>query len=317
MVRHAWLVILVSTGNAAADVDVPDIRFPPQEPSPAPSPAPIAEETPAPVVALQAPDIAFGLLDRMRVAPFHMRVTDEVGSYDHGRTSSVTVQVQASTDCECRFSFYGTLPMSVELETERVLAAGEPVRRHQVILGTADVGVFGGGRRGDVTTLFRVGALLPTSSRERHAWLPSARVGERVLELPRAAGVRTSVSREWAESGAGVGRATFRIEAGIDVATVVALPGNPVHVIPRAGAGMLARFGPRISYSMETAVAADPFADGGLRWSAGITGRFARHVSLLQPAVTIAMVRADEQWGASALVDLMATTAALADGYAE
>ena len=134
------------------------------------------------------------------------------------------------------------------------------------------------------------------------------------LELPHSAGVRTSVSRQYATSGA-----TYRVEAGIDVAAVLALPGNPVHVIPRAGAGMLVTASPRLSYSIDTAVSADPFVvddHAMVRWSAGITGRYARHtghISFLQPAVTLATTHSEEGWTESLLVDLIATSAALAD----
>jgi hypothetical protein len=272
----------------------------------------------------QAPDVPFGLLDRMRVEPFHLSATEETGSFDHGTTSSVTLHVQASTDCECVFSFYGTLPASIVLAAdgpELLPARGVGHDAPRTVLGTADVGIFGGGRRGDVTTLWRVGALLPTATRESHAWLASARVGDRVFELPRAAGVRTSVSREYTDRAhVTSGRITYRVEAGVDVATVLALPGNPGHLIPRAGVGMLVTPTTQTSVALDSVVSADPFVDDRthLRWSAGVTGRYARHhghVSFIQPMVTLAMVRADERWAASLLVDLTATTATLADGY--
>jgi hypothetical protein len=274
-----------------------------------------------------APDPAFGLLDRMRVAPFYLGATQELSSYDHGATTSTTLHVQASTECECHFSFYGTLPVSIQLRhpSPTVAASGAPGVDHEpgTALGTADVGVFGGGRRGVVTTLFRVGALLPTATREPHAWLPSARAGDRVLELPRSAGVRTSVAREYSTRSDDHARGpTFRVEVGIDVASVLAATHDPVHVVPRAGAGMLVTPSATWSYALETAISADPFVgDGvGLRWSGGVTARFARHhghVSFVQPAVTLATSRAGDGWATSLLVDLVATTAALADGYAE
>jgi hypothetical protein len=253
-----------------------------------------------------ADDASFGLLDRMRFAPFHIGATDEVGSYDHGRTSSLTLHVQASTDCECQFSFYGTLPVSLQIDTDPIVARSLVQDGQHTVLGTADVGVFGGGRRGNVTTIFRVGGLLPTGTRDDHAWLPSARVGDRVLELPRSAGVRASVSRDYASD-----RERFRIEAGLDVAEV--LPTNTVHVIPRAGLGVLVSESDSLSYSLDTALSADPFVEHGalVRWSAGITGQWTRHRGVIQPAVTIAMTRAEEGWGASLLVDLTASSAAL------
>jgi len=272
-----------------------------------------------------APDLPFGLLDRMRFTPFYLGATDEVATSPQA-TMSLTLHVQASTDCECRFSFYGTLPISIELDPDplRIAAAGgPPIRDPRTVLGTADIGVFGGGRRGSVTTIFRVGALLPTGARDPHPWLPSARAGDRVLEFPRSAGVRTSISRQYVEDGADSTRhATFRVEAGIDVAAVLADPGNPVHVIPRAGAGMLVTHSATLSYSLDTALSADPFVDGHtmLRWSAGVTARYARHhghVSFLQPAVTLATTYAGDGWVESLLVDLIATSAALADGYPE
>ena len=107
-----------------------------------------------------APDLPFGLLDRMRFTPFYLGATDEVATSPQA-TMSLTLHVQASTDCECRFSFYGTLPISIELDPDplRIAAAGgPPIRDPRTVLGTADIGVFGGGRRGSVTTIFRVGA---------------------------------------------------------------------------------------------------------------------------------------------------------------
>jgi len=86
----------------------------------------------------------------MRLTPFYLGATDEV-------TMSLTLHVQASTDRECRFSFYGTLPISIELDPDP-LHIGPPIHDPRTVLGTADIGVFGGGRRGSVTTIFRVGA---------------------------------------------------------------------------------------------------------------------------------------------------------------
>ncbi len=254
-----------------------------------------------------AEDAPFGLLDRMRFAPFHTSVTDEVGSYDHGHTTSLTLHVQASTSCDCQFSFYGTLPASLELDRDSIVARSLG-QEQRTVLGTAELGVFGGGERDHATTIFRVGGLLPTGTRDDHAWLPSARVGDRVLELPRSAGVRTSVSREYAS-----GRDRFRIDLGIDVAEV--LPTTTVHVIPRAGVGMLVAHSESVSYALDTVLSADPFVDRGvdLRWSAGVTGRYARKRGVVQPAVTLAMVRAEAGWGASLLVDVTASSVGLGD----
>jgi len=272
------------------------------------------------------PAPAFGLLDPMRITPFYLGVATELSSFDHGATASTTLHVQASTECECHFSFYGTLPASLQLARPlgAIAASSGTIATHDTgtALGTADVGVFGGGRResedGAITTLFRVGALLPTATSGSHAWLPSARAEDRVLELPRNAGVRSSVSREYADHGA----PTFRVEVGVDVAALLATSRDPVHVVPRAGVGMLVMPSARWSYSLETAVSADPFVGTGLdlRWSGGVTARFGRHrghVSFVQPAVTLATTYAGDRWSTSLLVDVVATSAALADGYRE
>jgi len=118
-----------------------------------------ADDTPAP-----AP--AFGLLDPMRITPFYLGIATELSSFDHGATASTTLHVQASTECECHFSFYGTLPASLQLARPlgAVAASSGPIATHAPgpALGPAGVGVLGGGRResedGALPTHFRVGA---------------------------------------------------------------------------------------------------------------------------------------------------------------
>ena len=112
----------------------------------------------------------------------------------------------------------------------------------------------------------------------------------------------------------------FRFDGGIDVASVVALPDNPVHIVPRAGAGMMVSFGGRFTYSLDTALSLDPFAGRGTdtRWSAGISARRARmdgSGSVLQPGITLATTRTPDGWGASVLFDLLATAPVSGSDY--
>jgi hypothetical protein len=269
--------------------------------------------------------LPFGLLDRMRLAPFHMSATAELGSHDSADgTASLTLHAQMSTGCGCNIGIYATLPTSIALTSEnhttQALALGGPLAPQpsgapRTRLGTLDVGLFSGTKPSKRTSwIYRVGTLLPTGSRDPHLWLPSARAGDRVLELPRSAGVRLSTSKiyGWKSFMGLCFDSAFRIDAGIDVASVLALPGNPVHVIPRAGVGMLATWHGNWVYGADLAVSADPFVDdrNNLRIGAGLTARHARpdgRRSVIQPAVTLATVRTVEGWSASLLLDLTAS----------
>jgi hypothetical protein len=67
----------------------------------------------------------------------------------------------------------------------------------------------------------------------------------------------------------------LRIDLGLDVAAQYATEDHRriVHVIPRAGVGVMQQCD--LGWiSLETALAYDPFVerDGGVRWSAGVTG---------------------------------------------
>jgi hypothetical protein len=287
--------------------------------------SPYSYEDEVPAVQREHIWLPFGLLDRMRLAPFHMSAITEMGTHDAGDgTASVTVHAQMSTECSCNVGIYGTLASSIALTNEsrasQPLATGgslSPVPRDpRTQLGTLDVGLFGGTKNRRSSWIYRVGTLLPTGTRHPHPWLPSARVGDRVLELPRSTGVRVSTSKIY-------GWRTmprlcddlftaFRIDAGLDIAAVLALPGNPVHVIPRGGAGAMMSRGGNFIYTADTAVSVDPFVDDGLnlRWSAGVTARYARadgRNSVVQPALTLATTRTSDGWSASLLLDLTAS----------
>jgi hypothetical protein len=242
------------------------------------------------------------LLDRPRFDYFHMTASTEVGK-DKG--AALTLHVQASTECGCHFSFYGTLPVSLDLrDTPQVIAAGGPVApENPTALGTADVGVYGGTDSDGVATLFRVGALLPTGTRTPHDSLPSARAGDRALELGRSAGVRLSTSRLWSTPSA----KEWRVDAGIDVSEELATSGHPVHVIPRGGVGVHLPLADNLGLGVESALSLDPFFEDDVRWGTGITVDYTRW-TYVRPAVTLAAVRANDGWGASVLVDLTASS---------
>jgi hypothetical protein len=60
------------------------------------------------------------------------------------------------------------------------------------------------------------------------------------------------------------------------------------------------------SVSVEAAAAIDPFVtrDGGVRFSAGVTGML--KLGWLQPAATLAAIRTPDGWGATLSLDLAA-----------
>ena len=237
------------------------------------------------------------LLDRPRFDYFHMTASTEVGKDDG---ASLALHVQASTECGCHFSFYGTLPVSLDLRgAPHAIAAGGPTTHDDATaLGTADVGVYGGTDSEGVATLFRVGALLPTGTRVEHEWLRSARAGDRVLELGRSAGVRLSTSRLWNKA-----EKEWRVDAGIDVAEELATSGHPVHVIPRGGVGVRLPLADHVMMAVESAVS----VDDDVRWGNGITATYTRW-RYVQPAITFAAVHASDGWSTSVLVDLTASS---------
>lgn len=249
------------------------------------------------------------LLDRPRFDYFHMTASSELGSRPEGEGASLTLHVQATTGCGCHFSFYGSLPVSLDLRgpPNDLIAAGAPTTPDSpTALGTADIGVYAGTDTEGVATLFRIGALLPTGTREPHAWLPSARAGDRVLELGRSAGVRLSTSRLWS----GHSGKEWRLDVGIDVAEELATGEHPVHVIPRGGVGVRLPLAKDVTLAVESALSVDPFLDGeraNLRWGTGISALYTRW-TYVRPAVTVAAVRAFDTWGASVLVDLTASS---------
>lgn len=264
--------------------------------------------------------LPFGLLDRMQISPFRASVTTESGTADHFATSSTTLHAQMSTPCDCRIGAYGTLPISIQLDDDApgLAAAGGPLPEQQArtVLGTADVGLFGGtNKTAHGITIFRLGALLPTAARHPHRWLPSARVGDAVLELPRSAGVRVSTSKlmGWHTMPSGWGRVVeaTRFDLGVDVAIELVGNTNPVHVIPRAGIGSQIARG-LVNLSVDTSLSIDPFVDhsANLRWSTGLTGRLARVDGtgwFLHPALSLAVVRTLDGWSGNLLFDLAAT----------
>ncbi len=105
-----------------------------------------------------------------------------------------------------------------------------------------------------------------------------------VLELPRTAGVRLGHSRIWIKDTpwTSVAQHILRVDLGLDVAAQHTTEDHRriVHVIPRTGIEQC----DLDSVSVETALAYDPFVDrdGGLRWSAGLTGML--KLGWLQPA---------------------------------
>lgn len=265
--------------------------------------------------------LPFGLLDRMQIAPFRASVTTESGTLDRFATSSTTLHTQISTPCDCRIGAYGSLPISIQLADDApgLAASGGPLPEQQprTVLGTADVGLFGGtNKTSRGITIFRLGALLPTGARRPHRWLPSARVGDAVLELPRSAGVRVSTSKlmGWHTFPSGfLGNAleATRFDLGVDVAIELVGNTNPVHVIPRAGIGSQIARGV-VNLSIDTSLSMDPFVDRNvnLRWSTGLTTRLARVDGsgwFVHPALSLAVVRTIDGWSGNLLLDLAAT----------
>jgi hypothetical protein len=250
-----------------------------------------------------------GLLDRQQLAPPRLSDTIEI---DGGPAISSTLHAQASTACDCHIGAYGTLPLAISTEREPgVAAAGMaiPTDDSRATIGTADVGVFGGTQDGRGQKLYRLGLLIPSASREQPSLPASARVGDEVLELPRSAGVRLSHSRIWIKDTpwTSIAQHILRVDVGLDVAGQYATEDHRriVHVIPRTGVGVMQQCDLG-SISLETALAYDPFVDrdGGLRWSAGMTGML--KLGWLQPAATVAAVRTQDGWSGTISLDLAA-----------
>lgn len=253
--------------------------------------------------------LPFGLLDRQQLAPPRVSDTIEV---DGGPAISSTLHAQASTACDCHIGAYGTLPLAISTQDNPgVAAAGVaiPANDSRASIGTADVGVFGGAQDEDGQRIYRLGFLIPSASRDQPRLAASARVGDGVLELPRTAGVRLAHSRIWIKDTpwTTVAQHILRFDLGLDVAAQYATDAHRriVHVIPRAGIGVMQQCDLG-SVSIESALAYDPFVerDGGLRWSAGVTGML--KLGWLQPAATLAAVRTPDGWGATLSVDLAA-----------
>jgi hypothetical protein len=253
--------------------------------------------------------LPFGLLDRQQLAPPRLSDTIEI---DGGPAISSTLHAQASTACDCHIGAYGTLPLAVSTQQgPDVVAAGGaiPTDDSGVTIGTADVGVFGGTQDGNGQQLYRLGFLVPSASRDQPRLPASARVGDEVLELPRTAGVRLSHSRIWIKDTpwTSVAQHILRVDLGLDVAGEYATEAHSriVHVIPRTGIGVMQQCDLG-SITLETALAYDPFVerDGGLRWSAGVTGML--KLGWLQPAATLAAVRTPDGWGATLAIDVAA-----------
>ncbi|HEY5943893.1 MAG TPA: hypothetical protein VIV40_00300, partial [Kofleriaceae bacterium] len=264
--------------------------------------------------------LPFGLLDRMQIAPPRVSATSEVSSGDHYDSTSLTLHAQASSGCDCNIGAYGTLPMSINLtdSPSGIAMAGGPARMDsRTSLGTADIGVFGGKEKstGDMT-VYRLGMLLPTASRDQGRMVATARVGDAVLELPRTMGVRVSTSKlqRWRSLPPFEhAKSALRGDLGLDVAVEYAnqVHDRIVHVIPRAGVGTMIAC-KRGTLSFDTALALDPLIDfePKLRWSAGIIGRLAQRDGdgfFLQPAITLATVRTPQGWAGTLLFDLLAS----------
>jgi hypothetical protein len=241
----------------------------------------------------------FGLIDRQALTPPRLSATTELTSANEYDAASLTLHAQASTACDCNIGVYGTLPMAIDLRDQAsgVAMAPGPFRMDsRTAVGTADIGVFGGKKRGNGDqTIYRLGMLLPTASREQGRMAASARVGDAVLELPRTMGVRISAStvqpwgnlpREWWWGGDTA--FAIRGDLGLDVAVEYAssVHDRLTHVMPRIGLGsmFLRKYG---TLSFDTALSLDPLIDfePRLRWSAGMTGRLAPRSWLLQPRV--------------------------------
>jgi hypothetical protein len=253
--------------------------------------------------------LPFGLLDRQQLAPPRLSDTIEIRG---GPAISSTLHAQGSTDCGCHIGAYGTLPLGASPQEDPEGAAARrtiPADDTRATIGTADVGVFGGTRDGSGQQLYRLGFLIPSASRQQPPLPASARVGDQVLELPRTAGVRLSHSRIWIKDTpwTSVAQHILRVDLGLDVAAQHATEQHEriVHVIPRAGVGVMQQCDLG-SITLETALAYDPFVDrdGGLRWSAGVTGML--KFGWLQPAATIAAVRTPDGWGGTIALDLAA-----------
>jgi hypothetical protein len=266
--------------------------------------------------------LSSGLLDRMQLALARLSITTELGSHDGADTATSTLHAQVSTSCDCTFGAYFTLPFAYALAepTALVGAGATPPQRPRAGFGTADVGLFlGAPTKNNHGALWRIGALLPTAPAAGQPHTISARAGDMVLELPRSAGARFSASHlfgfmdlpnSWFGTKSYGG---LRIDTGLDLA--YELDRRPeehaMHVVPHAGLGAMIAFR-RTTVSLDTVLAMDPTDTGDMnvRWSTGITTRFAPTTGLgswFQPGLTLAMVRTPDGWGGTIALEIAAT----------
>ncbi len=273
----------------------------------------------------------FGLLDRMQLAPLKLVVANEVNTEDDAGSVALTVHLQYALAGDWGAGAYATIPMWIPLEA-RDAATG----RHSMP-GTLELGGFYGDvPRGARMRLVRVGVLLPTTPDEAAGRFVSARVGDAVLGLAGATGVRLSGSslRPWRKVfGETFGaderwrdalEVTTRVDVGIDAVEARTSPSrlsdprddSAQHVIARAGAGvMLARYSWTLSIDTVAAIMHRNDRDGvELRWGGGATLRRVGRdsdkregVPRLQPSLTLAGLRTADGWAATAMIELTIT----------
>ncbi len=263
-----------------------------------------------------------GLLDRAQLSPSKLVIASELGTADRFDTLRSTLHGQLTFDCGCHFGFFATLPITIPLAAQDgpgALAAGQPLpgRERSAHAGTLELGGFIGGTERRAMELLRVGLLLPTAPRDPWPTFQGARVGDVVLDLPRTFGARLSWSQltPWSEQTAMSGtQFAGRFDVGFDWAMTASGDTRPRahHVIPRAGAGVLAAR-EILTVSLDSVVAYAPDFDGDderdLRWSTGVTVRPVRRgrPSMFQPSISAAAVRTGGGWGATFGLELVAT----------
>jgi hypothetical protein len=206
---------------------------------------------------------------------------------------------------------YATLAFARADAAMQTAAAGGSVATRQTALENSEVGMYFAHK--DNPFLGGFGVLLPTGPDVPFA-ATGARVGDAVLGMSRATGIRGTVAMRDALILGGCGACSFhtrvavRAEAGVD--GVETLVDGQWHAIPRGGLGV-AYGDERYELLAETAIAYAPLAlgDSHTRWSAGLTGRggIGTRRRRVEAGLTLAAIHDITGWGGSLTLELVFT----------
>jgi hypothetical protein len=249
------------------------------------------------------------LLDRMQEGPDRYVAATEVFSGGlsftlHGQTKLPFADINYG---------YATVPLAIADAAVQTAAAGGSVATRQTALENSEVGMYFAHKSNPFLGGF--GVVIPTGPDVPFAAM-GARVGDAVLGMSRATGIRGTVAMRDSLILGGCGACSFhtrvavRAEAGVD--GVETLVDGQWHAIPRGGLGV-AYGDERYELLAETAIAYAPLAlgDSHMRWSAGLTGRggIGTERRRVEAGLTLAAIHDITGWGSSLTLELAFTNA--------